>query len=367
MRLRLHACAVFLGAAVIAACTASSRDSDFSEGGEGDNKKKDAGDSFGESVDHTDPEATDCASAEAEAIKPPVDVIVSVDQSGSMSDDIANVKANINKLSTFLGASGLDTRVVMIGTVGTGTYDVCVPPPLGGANCASNGDKFRTVNRNVQSNDTLSIILSTLTSPTSTTEWLDFLRPDSIKVFVPITDDDAYSPKAAAFDTQLLAASEVFGTEDARRYVFYPIVGASAFPSKTTCGVNAVNNGSQYLELATLTKGKWFPICSTNFGPVFQDMAKAIAATVACDLAVPLPEDGADIDFDKVNVKVTPSSGKPKDIAQDTSAPCDDGANGWQYNEDRTRVLLCGEACATARADAKTKITVEFGCATRLK
>src|SRR5262245_1824751 len=40
-----------------------------------------------------------CITTEAEAAPAPVDVILSVDQSGSMSDDLANVKSNINQLS----------------------------------------------------------------------------------------------------------------------------------------------------------------------------------------------------------------------------------------------------------------------------
>lgn len=361
MRTRFHVCAV-LGAALLAACSVTER-SGF---GDGPNGGPDGdGDTFG-STAATEPPEQQCASSEAEAKKPPVDVIVSVDQSGSMSDDLDNVKANINKLSQFLEASGLDYRVVMIGAVGTGSYDICVPPPLGGPDCTSNGTLFRTVDYSVESTDTLEIILTTLEEPTGSTAWQDFLRPDAFKVFVPISDDDSYM-SATKFDVQLLASSTLFGTAKERRYVFYPIVGAAAFPKETTCGGNAVNNGSEYLALAKLTGGQWFPICATNFGPVFEDIGKGIAATVACELPVPEPTGGAEIDYDKVNVKVTPEGGDAQDILQDTSKACDGGANGWQYSKDRTKVLLCGDACTAVRADAAAKVSVQFGCATRVQ
>lgn len=309
-----------------------------------------------------------CAKAEAVATKPPVDVIVSVDQSGSMSDDIANVKANINKLSDFLKRTGLDHRVVMIGTPGTGSYDVCVPPPLGAPGCASNGNQFRVVNRNVQSNDTLTIILSTLDQTSGAMEWRSFLRPQALKVFVPITDDNSYQ-KATQFDPELLAKGRgLFGTAADRRYKFYPITGAAAFPSEATCGRNAVNNGKEYLELAKLTRGKWFPICLTDFAPVFEEIGKSVADTVACELDVPKPTGGVEIDFDRVNVSAQPSNGQAaRDILQDPSKPCDKGADGWQYNADRTKILLCGAACERVRSDVGTKVSVQFGCQTRVK
>lgn len=364
--MRLLACCL-VGVGLLAACSGTDRgdvfdgqDPSSAEGAPG------VGGGFGTSKPKPE-SATECATAEAEAKKPPVDIIVSVDQSGSMNDDIANVKANINKLSQFLEGSGLDYRVVMIGTVGTGTYQICVPPPLGGPSCASNGTKFRTVNRNVQSNDTLSIILQTFDQTSGAMAWKDFLRPDSVKAFVPISDDNSYLA-ANNFDQQLLAKpGGLFGTETSRRYVFYPIVGASAYPSETKCGSVAVNNGSQYLTLAKLTKGRWFPICSKDFGPLFQDIAKNVAATVACELPVPKPTDGSEIDYGLVNVKVTPASGAAQDILQDASKACDQGADGWQYNEDRTKILLCGSACDAARADTGAKVSVQFGCATRVK
>ena len=84
-----------------------------------------------------------------------------------MSDDIKNVKTNVNKLSDFLEKTGLDYRVVMIATPGTGTFNVCVPAPLGvGApTCASNPPIFRSVNQNVQSHDALKWILTRMTRP----------------------------------------------------------------------------------------------------------------------------------------------------------------------------------------------------------
>ncbi len=309
-----------------------------------------------------------CAKSQAAAKKVPIDVIVSVDQSGSMSDDIANVKANINKLSDFLNMTKLDHRVIMVGTVGTGKYQICVPPPLGGANCAAKPPLFNTVNQNVQSKNTLSLLLSTYDLTSGDKAWKPVLRKDALKVFVPITDDNS-TLTGVEFDKQLLAKpGGQFGDAKKRNYVVFPIMGAPDFPKETPkCGSNAVNTGSEYISLVKLTKGKWFPICLTNFGPVFEEIAKTAASKVACELGIPEPPKGETLDPTKVNVTYTPGgTGKDEAILQDTSKPCDAGANGWQYNADKSKILLCGTACAKVQADPAAKVNVEFGCETQI-
>ncbi|MEO7091844.1 MAG: hypothetical protein ABI175_01255, partial [Polyangiales bacterium] len=155
-----------------------------------------------------------------------------------------------------------------------------------------------------------------------------------------------------------------------RNYVMYPICGAPAFPAETPkCGSNAVNTGSQYLAVAKLTKGRWFPICLTDFGPVFEEIAKNIATSVACELSIPPPPKGETLDPSKVNVSYTPGTppGPAETVLRDDSKPCDAGANGWQYNADKTKILLCGDACKKIKADLGAKVNVQFGCETKIK
>lgn len=309
-----------------------------------------------------------CAKTQAAAKKVPIDVIIGVDQSGSMSDDIANVKANVNKLSGFLDKTKLDYRVVMMAKVGTGTYDVCVPAPLGGASCASKPPTFRTSNQLVASTNVLSLFLSTYDATTGDKQWADFLRKEALKVFIPITDDNS-ALKGADFDKQLLAKpGGQFGTAAKRNYVVYPIMGAPAFPMESPkCGTNAVNTGTEHIATAKLTGGKWFPICLKDFGPVFEEIAKTAASKVACELGVPMPPAGSTLDPAKVNVVYTPGAGgMTETILQDASKPCDMGANGWQYNADKTKILLCGATCTKVQADTAAAVDVEFGCETKV-
>ncbi len=342
--------------------------------GSGDGTGGDGGDTHPSGDVLSDVSAdTTCATTEVVAAKPPVDVILVIDQSGSMSDDIANVKANINKLSDYLKASGLDYQVVMIAKVGTGTFDMCTPPPLGGVAtlCTdatkplrnSNPPGYRTSNQTIASTNALSLLLSTYDSATIGIGWKDALRPDAFKAIIPITDDNS-ALAAASFDTSLLAKAPagMFGTAAARKYAAFPIMGSSAYPSEAKCGSTMVNNGPTYVSLVKLTGGKWFPLCSTDFGPLFTDIAKSIASKVACELTVPPPPAGEVFDPSKVNVVYSPASGGSVPIARDDSKPCGAGANGWQYSTDGKKIYLCGTACSGLKADLGGKVSVQFGC-----
>lgn len=350
--------------AFVAACGASPRQTIVDEsptlGREGDPSPEPT---FGPGQPPPAPQS--CAKASAAAVKPPIDFVFSIDQSGSMSDEASSLQKNINGLATTLSASALDYRLVMIAAP-TGYAAVCVPQPLAGPGCASNGTLFRSVPQHLESNDTLQYILSTFKATSPPLMWRDFLRPDALKVFVPITDDNAYGTTSGTFDTQLLAAGgTLFGDATKRKYVFYPIIGAAAFPSESTCGSGAVNNGSEYIALAKKTGGKWFPICAIDFAKVLTEIGKAVNAQVACELAIP-KVDGQELDKERVNVKVTNADGTVTEVLQDNGA-CDGGADGWQYSADGKSIVLCGKACNDVKAQTNAKVNVEFGCATKVK
>ncbi len=315
-----------------------------------------------------------CASSSAAAIKRPVDLIFAIDQSTSMVEEIANVRANINKLSVMLAKTGLNYRVVMIASP-TGDVPVCVPPPLGGSSCgASNGTTFLHVHQEVQSFEPLKRIVNTYDAPPG--PWSTILRTDAVKVFIPISDADSkISPfpeytgiTAEEFDKQILLKGKgQFGTAEKRNYLVYPIIGARAYPSEEKCAT-ADNPPVEYIKLVKLTKTKWFSICDdADYGPLFTEMAKSIATRAACELIIPAPPSGETLDPNRVNVTYRSASGASETVPRDDSAPCESGANGWQYSADKTRVVLCGPGCARVQADLEAKVDVQFGCATIIR
>jgi hypothetical protein len=71
---------------------------------------------------------------------------------------------------------------------------------------------------------------------------------------------------------------------------------------------------------------------------------------------------------DRVNVQWTRAGGGEPSCFRQDPAPCDRGANGWQFakdaagDEDRSRVVLCGAACESVKAEPAAKVDIVLGC-----
>ena len=84
--------------------------------------------------------------------------------------------------------------------------------------------------------------------------------------------------------------------------------------------------------------------------------------SVECTYTIPEPPAGQTLDYGRVNVRYTTSSGNTVDIARDPSATgC---TQGWQYSADNTQLVLCGDTCAMVQSDPGARVDVLFGCAT---
>ncbi|CAN5442473.1 hypothetical protein BH09MYX1_BH09MYX1_04110 [soil metagenome] len=302
------------------------------------------------------------------ASKGQVDIIFVIDTSGSMTEEVVQTKTNINDFAVTIGQSGLDYQVIMLASRGTGNLQICVPPPLGGANCADNAPIFHHINQNVGSTNSLSLALSTYDSNNAALNWAKYLRPTATKVFVEITDDNS-SMAFATFDTQLLAKQPagMFGTAQNRKYIFDSICGwldPSPVLDPQKCG-SAVNIGSAYQNLSVLTKGIVDSVCKTSYKSVFQNIAKGVAGKLGCQFDMP-KSNGNAIDPAKVVVRYTPGSGPAKSLTQVTDASkCQSFPDAWYYdsNTTPTKILLCSGACTTVGADTGGKIEILVGCA----
>jgi hypothetical protein len=98
------------------------------------------------------------------------------------------------------------------------------------------------------------------------------------------------------------------------------------------------------------------------------DLAAALQAisgkALTCEFDVPEGRDGASVDFTRVNVRYTRSDGTLVDILQDPSGDCESGAQGWQYAQDNTKIVLCGDVCDEVKADTNAKVDIVLGCET---
>ncbi len=144
--------------------------------------------------------------------------------------------------------------------------------------------------------------------------------------------------------------------------------GFQAEPSIETFVLGMGQNLSSLEEIARAGGTEHAYLIDTN-----QDAAAQLSAAfesirgrtqVSCEYTIPPPPIGETLDYSKVNVHYTNSTGTGTDFAQDPSASCVDG---WQYSPDKKQVLLCGAACDVVKADIGGSLQIRFGCATKVE
>jgi hypothetical protein len=368
-----------------------------------------------------DPDSACAAqSAAATLTKKPVDIIFVIDNSGSMSQEIAEVQNQINiNFATIIENSGVDYRVIMIADFGLNVDEsVCISEPLSIGNCnpvpampANNPPKFfhhdpqnGGFTEGISSNNLLCQLIHQLNQPDEfglqPNGYLPLLRPGAFKEVVVITDDRSSNSQkyncvgdgfddlntvaggqaaAVAFDAAFTAAApEHFGMPAARNYIFHSIVAmaakdinnpdASHLPADPVitaeCTPGAQNPGTGYQSISVLTGGLRHHSCGLNYTSIFKAMADSViaGATVACDFAVPDPPMGQTVDLDTVEVQYTPGGmGAPTGLTKvaDASA-C--GPNSFYLDVAAKQVYLCPDTCTVVQADATAKIDVLFAC-----
>lgn len=343
----------------------------------------------------TDPTMMDSAcadtSAEATVVRVPVDIIITIDSSGSMDGEIDAVQRNIDdNLAAILEAGGVDYRVILIGAY----PDICIGMPLSGiADCARppaapiSGERFFHYERSIASTNSFARILETYDTPdpngVAPMGWGGLLRPDATVAFMEISDDDS-AMRYTDFDTQLLALSaEHFGTAEMRDYRWHSIIGmvandppdAAWLPTdpvmRTNCTPGSAGFAADYQELSILTGGLRFPLCNNDsFDVIFRQIAEDVVrgAALGCSYEPTRPPGGESPDFDRVVVVYepgpdAPGGAVPRSLRRvaDLSA-C---AGGGDYYVADLRIELCPDTCAVVEDDAAGSLAVHVACEQR--
>ncbi len=382
----------------------------------------------------TDPTTADaaCAAASAEATiaRRPADLIIMIDTSSSMGGEADAVEARLNNdLAAVLDAGGVDYRIIMLADFnlvnGLGEVGVdptlCISSPLAPQSCTlpianpkpQNGTDFFLYDTHVDSRDSLMVTLAEFDDPlgddsytvagngtvTSANDgqilggWGTLLREDSLKIFLEISDDNAFTAlpgagsipqsdpadrvlSAAAFDTEIKARwATGFPAAAPLEYIFHSIIGlganpvggawpATAAPVATTCGPGAVNNGSVYQNLSILTGGLRFPLCdNSNFNAIFQEVATEVVEGVAldCSYRPGEPSNGDVLDFDRmVGYYLAGGTGSPLSLIKVASeAAC--AANSYYVSGGL--IVLCQETCDLVKADDNARLDFHVACA----
>ena len=307
-----------------------------------------------------------CAASVAQTTKPKVDIIFVIDNSGSMNEEMNQIRTNINTFVSKIGTSGLDYQVIFIVKKEGSGNTICVPAPLAGPNCADNPPLFRHINQSVSSDNSFSLILSTYDSSNADIAWGKYLRSDAFKVFVGVSDDGSSDQNANTFDASLIAkGAGQFGTADKRNYVYHSICSwkeGTTPPSNERCATSD-GNGIQYQNIALLTGGIIDSVCKTDYSSVLDNIGKGIVDRLACELGYPTADAA---DPTKVQVRFTPAGGgAAQTLVQVTDASkCDANPNGWYYDDPSkpAKIVLCKGICDTANAGQGSKIEALVGC-----
>jgi hypothetical protein len=342
-------------------------------------------------------------SAEVPLAKKPIDIVLVVDNSGTMGPFIAAVQANLDaSFAAPIEQSGIDYRLIVVGDHGNVDPDdsICVPAPLSSTTCMPvpeqpglNPPIFFHYSTEIGSLNSVCTLLGSYDATVADDYglapmgWSEWLREDAFKVFVELSDDrvscDAYSDgytetsgdaMAAQLDADLLALAPVhFGDAGKRNYVWHSIVGVSANepasapwlptdPVKTgTCPLG-FSPGTGYQALSILTGGLRFPLCDhATYDTLFQALAEGIIESTQIDCRFPMPNapPGETIDMASVTLEYTPGGGAPQAFQQVASSGlC--AADSFYIDNDT--IELCPETCALVEGDPEAEMRVLFAC-----
>jgi len=282
----------------------------------------------------------------------PADIILAIDQSGSMDQETNWVTAQLNGFAAQIMGSGIDVHVVVIAGKPGSENGFCVPAPLASGGCPDDNNlpTFLHVDQHVDSHDAFQRILGRYP------DYATMLRPDAAKHVVVISDDDS-NMGAAAFDTALKALDPSFAN-----YVFHAIacehdVGPCA------------DEGKQYWNLVVSTGGVFGELANQNFGPVWDVMSQQVIqnATLACQWDIPAPPDGEQFVADLVNVALSINGGPASSLGQVSSpADCATVNGGWYYDDpvSPTQIMVCPDVCQQIQSADTAEVNIEFGCQT---
>jgi hypothetical protein len=325
----------------------------------------------------------------------PADIIFAIDNSPSLEDEIAAVRANMNAFSESIMNSGIDVRIALVsclpgdcgssGGGGSEPFGICIDPPLG-ADDGCQGDPevgpvsddtnlphYLHLSTRVPSFKVLEWITTTYADANGLTDqgWQGILRANATK-HVVIVSDDADETSAADFDAAFTALDPLLSG-----YVFHGIFApmskdeaCAIGDSEPCCEFAAPLDDSldwdAYQTLVDMTGGVTGDLCLQDFDPVFDALAASVVASsvVNCEWVIPVPPDDQELDPNLVNVEFV-HDGESYFVGRvDSVDDCEDVTHGWYYDdpESPTIIYVCPQTCEWFQSEENASLTIHFGC-----
>jgi hypothetical protein len=235
------------------------------------------------------PEGADAGGAGAapEVCTPPlVDIVLIIDNSGSMDVGTQQAELALPSFALRLEQGDVDYRVILISRHRAGSRalsaeastSVCVASPLSGLSACPAArpvpsPRFFQHSIKIDATDSFERVLEAATTPDSfgltSVGWLEWLRPGARVEFVEITDDDsALSPEAFVSGLAELAPERFSATVNAPGFIFHSITGIDT---------RAAGNGNVYLPDEPIEPGRCVRLegSPNNAGEAYQELSRA--------------------------------------------------------------------------------------------
>lgn len=288
----------------------------------------------------------------------PADILVVVDNSGSMDFEEAAVQNYMNAFSSQIFLANVDPHVVLISS-----FDICLAMPLGSGGCPTmdtNPPLYTHIDQSVDSNNALQILLE------RHADWAPVMRQGASKHIIVVTDDQS-DMSASDFASAWAALDPSYVP-----YKFHAIAATqdpvtSCLTGSSCCAISAAA-GTVYMDLCQATGGVFGDLCDQEFQPIFDAVAMQViqGSALACEYAIPEPPEGESFDPMKVNVTFDDGVGSLDIGYVDGAAACASVTDGWYYDDPTTptTILLCPQTCDKIQGFTMAAISIGFGCAT---
>jgi hypothetical protein len=185
-------------------------------------------------------------------------------------------------------------------------------------------------------------------------------HPDHVVVVVLATDGEPDSCASTTDSVAMVAAMGLSGAPSIRTFV----IGVGS-------GLDALNQVAQ----SGGTDKSFIVDDGQDPAQQFLDALNNIRqkATLPCDYALPTATGSTAVDFDKVNVNLTPSLGPQAGheiavLRAPDATRCDPTTGGWYYDDPQTpkSLKLCDQTCTAVTQDDHAKLDILLGCQSRI-
>ncbi|MBN2343862.1 MAG: hypothetical protein JXX29_04375 [Deltaproteobacteria bacterium] len=194
----------------------------------------------------------------------PVDFIMVVDNSLSMAGHIANVRANLQNLSTKLAQEAIDYHLVLISKKGSAegifSTNICIQEPMAGPDC-SDSEHFTHIDQEIGSWDSFEHLLDCNDGAEGCDgySYAPILRDGSLRQIIEVSDDD--SIRNSTQGTSWEAFQSQMQDRIGHSFLFHSVVGLYSDNCLFWGGV-----GNEYTLASDATGGEKVHICGADWG-----------------------------------------------------------------------------------------------------